>query len=637
MKKETIVLGLALCLLGGFAAGLLVRWPGSQPSTEGAEVTLSHPVLGPADALVKIIEISDFQCPYCARGALEVMPEVVGMFPGKVSVEFWHNPLDFHEFAEPAARAATAAHLQGKFEPMHDALFRNRKSLTPDRIVALAAEVGLDVERFKWDMADPRVARFVAADKAAVAAIGLSGTPMFLVNGRVVQGAQPPENFRTLIEEELKKAEEALAGGTDRTRLAEALATQNGADAKYIQFFVRGESALPAPVEEKKKKPAAAEADPSVVWRVLVDPADPAIGSPSAPATVVVFSDFQCPYSGKGTALLKRILEDQSGSVRVVFKNFPLPFHKEAFAASHVAMSAAARGKFWEFHDLLFANQKDLSRDALLGYVAELGLPKDEIAAELDAGKFKDLVQRHMSEGESVGVKGTPNFFINGRVIKGAKSYDEVRPLLEQEIARGKELLAKGVTTPYEELTRDGKVFEPFESRVSRFDMNGAGMLGDGKEVELVLFSDFQCPYCRTFAEPVKEVAKHYGPRARLVFMQFPLGFHKQAHLAAQASLAAAIQGKFWEMHDLLFENNKALERADLEKYAEKIGLNMARFRKDLDEGTWKGEVDRQMAAGKKAGVRGTPSLFVNGRQYVGGGRDAAAIVKAIDKHVLAR
>ncbi len=636
MKKEAIILGLALCLLGGFAAGLLVRWPGEQPARDRGEVKLTHPVLGPRDALVKIIEISDFQCPYCARGALEVMPEVLAMFPGKVAVEFWHNPLDFHENAEPAARAAVAAYLQGRFEAMHDALFRNRKSLSADRIVALAAEVGLDVERFKWDMADPRVARFVASDKAAVAAIGLSGTPMFLVNGRVVQGAQPPENFRSLIEEEIKKAEDALAGGTPREKLLEVLAQQNGVDAKYLQYFVHGESALPPPVEEKKKR-GAPEADASVVWRVPVDPSDPSIGSPSAPATIVVFSDFQCPYSAKGTALLKRILEDQADNVRVVFKNYPLPFHKEAFDASQVAMAAAARGKFWELHDVLFANQKDLSREALLGYAAEVGLSRDEVAAELQENRYKDLIQRHMAEGEAVGVKGTPNFFINGRVVKGAKSYDEVRPLIEKEIAQGKELLAKGIATPYEELTRDGKLFEPFEARVSQFDTNGAAVLGDGKEVELVLFSDFQCPYCKTFAQPIKEVAQHYGPRARLVFMQFPLAFHKQAHLAAQAALAASIQGKFWEMHDLMFENNKALGREDLEKYAARIGLDMDRFRKDLDEGTWKGEVDRQLEAGKKAGVRGTPTLLVNGRQYVGGGRDADSIVKAIDKHVLGR
>ncbi|MBM4353966.1 MAG: hypothetical protein FJ109_09275 [Deltaproteobacteria bacterium] len=636
MKKEVVILGLALCLLGGFAAGLLVRWPGGEVVKEPGTIKLTHPLIGPPDALVKIIEISDFQCPYCGRGALEVMPEVLRMFPGKVSVEFWNNPLDFHENAEPAARAALAAHLQGKFEPMQEALFRNRKALAADRIVALASEVGLDVERFKWDMADARVARFVASDKAAVAAIGLTGTPMFLVNGRVIQGAQPPENFRTLIDEELKKAEEALAGGTERGKLAEVLAQQNGADPKYIQFFVKGESPLP-PVDGEKKKQPAGDGDVSVIWRVPVDPSDPSIGSADAPATLVVFSDFQCPYSAKGTALLKRILEDQGDDVRVVFKNFPLPFHKDAFDAAQVSMSAAARGKFWEMHDLLYANQKDLSREALLGYAAEIGLPEAEVAAELEAKRHKELIYRHVSEGESVGVKGTPNFFINGRVVKGAKSYDDVRPLLEQEIARGRELLAQGEKAPYEKLTRDGKVFVPFETRMVQFDTAGAATRGEGREVELVLFSDFQCPYCKTFDQPVKDVADRYGSRARLVFMQFPLGFHKLAHLAAQAALAAAAQGKFWEMHDLLFANNKALERPDLERYAGRIGLDLERFRKELDEGTWKAEVDRQMAEGKKGGVRGTPTLFVNGRQYIGGGRDAAAIAKAIDKHVLAR
>lgn len=132
-------------------------------------------------------------------------------------------------------------------------------------------------------------------------------------------------------------------------------------------------------------------------------------------------------------------------------------------------------------------------------------------------------------------------------------------------------------------------------------------------KVTVVEFSDFQCPYCTRAAAVTKEVKEKYGDKVRFVFRQFPLSFHKEAHLAAQASLAAGAQGKFWEYHDILFENQKALERASLEKYAEQLGLDMAAFKKALDEGTYKDEVDADIELGNKIAVSGTPTMFING------------------------
>lgn len=133
----------------------------------------------------------------------------------------------------------------------------------------------------------------------------------------------------------------------------------------------------------------------------------------------------------------------------------------------------------------------------------------------------------------------------------------------------------------------------------------------------------------------MKEVQKHYGDdKASIVFKHFPLSFHKDAQLASEATMAAHAQGKFWEMHDKIFANQKQIKRPDLDRYAEEIGLDMARFKAALDNGEFTARVKADMAEGQKAGVRGTPSIYVNGRKYQGQ-RDAKSMIAIIDKEIV--
>ena len=112
--------------------------------------------------------------------------------------------------------------------------------------------------------------------------------------------------------------------------------------------------------------------------------------------------------------------------------------------------------------------------------------------------------------------------------------------------------------------------------------------------------------------------------------MHQPLPFHDKAHLAAEATMAAHAQGKFWEMHDALFANQKALDRADLESYAQRIGLDMPKFKAALDSGAYKARVDADAAAGTKVGASGTPTFFINGWRLVGA-QPVDAFKKIID------
>lgn len=132
----------------------------------------------------------------------------------------------------------------------------------------------------------------------------------------------------------------------------------------------------------------------------------------------------------------------------------------------------------------------------------------------------------------------------------------------------------------------------------------------------IVEFSDFECPYCGRAHPVLQQLLSEYEGRVRLVFKQFPLSAHPHAAAAARAAVAAGNQGKFWEMHDLLFEHQRQLEEEDLLGYAEQIGLDMDRFRADLASAETQARVEADKDQGQRLGVEGTPTFFVDGRRF---------------------
>ncbi len=132
-------------------------------------------------------------------------------------------------------------------------------------------------------------------------------------------------------------------------------------------------------------------------------------------------------------------------------------------------------------------------------------------------------------------------------------------------------------------------------------------------KVTVVEFSDFQCPYCSRAATAVDEIKKKYGDRVHFVFRQFPLPMHENARGAAEAALAANAQGKFWEFHDKMFQNQSKLTRESLEEFAKEAGLNVPEFKKALDGKTFAADVDADVKLGESVAVNGTPTMFING------------------------
>ncbi len=177
--------------------------PANDAAAAVAEITTEGlPVKGKADAKVKIVECSDFDCPYCQRSQT-TLKQIEETYGDKVAIYFRHNPLPMHPQAEPAHRAAIAAGEQGKFWEMHDKLFADKAARSEEQMAAFAQELGLDVGKWRKAFNSADAAETVKRDLEECRKLGVSGVPAFFVNGESIRGAQPFENFKPLIDKAL--------------------------------------------------------------------------------------------------------------------------------------------------------------------------------------------------------------------------------------------------------------------------------------------------------------------------------------------------------------------------------------------------------------------------------------------------
>ncbi|HET9603233.1 MAG TPA: thioredoxin domain-containing protein [Gemmatimonadales bacterium] len=151
-----------------------------------------------------------------------------------------------------------------------------------------------------------------------------------------------------------------------------------------------------------------------------VNDADHVAGSADAPITLVEYGDFECSHCGRAHLILQRLQEQLGADLRLVFRNFPVrESHPHAQHAAEAAESASERGEFWAMHDRLFEHQDALEDEDLLDYAAAIGLDRDAVAEDLDAGTFASKVRDEFMDGIRSGVNGTPTFFVNGQRYDG--------------------------------------------------------------------------------------------------------------------------------------------------------------------------------------------------------------------------
>ena len=169
--------------------------------------------------------------------------------------------------------------------------------------------------------------------------------------------------------------------------------------------------------------------------QVDVLPEDPSRGPADAPIVLVEFSDFQCPYCQRATETIAQLVEQYGDQIRLVYKDYPLPSHPEAFKAAEAGNCANEQGLFWELHDKMFETQDALDVEALKTYATELGLDEGAFAACLDEGRFAAHVEGDLALGREYGVSSTPTIFINGRTVMGAVPFETFDEIIQEELA----------------------------------------------------------------------------------------------------------------------------------------------------------------------------------------------------------
>jgi protein-disulfide isomerase len=379
-------------------------------------------------------------------------------------------------------------------------------------------------------------------------------------------------------------------------------------------------------------------------YRVPVDGL-PMLGDAHALVTIVEFTDYQCPFSARADSTIAQLRATYGADVRVAVASHPLPFHDRARPAALAVLAAAAQGKFEAMHAQLFKGERTLDEGQILAAARDAGLDLATFEAARTSAVVGTQLDAMMALGKTLGVTGTPTFFINGRLVVGAQPIATFQSVVEEEIARAQALVTAGMKREdvYAAVTA-----HPTATSIPSAEPGAGACAGDGEckgkggdsligtkvesmrvdgaptrgpasaPVTIVEFTDFECPFCARAEERVTAISAEYGSRVRIVYKSLPLPFHDHARLAAKAALAAGLQGKFWEYHDALFTHQNALGRASLDGYAKTLGLDVARFDRDIDSAALEAAIVADEADAKGLDAGGTPTFFVNGRRVVG-------------------
>jgi len=161
----------------------------------------------------------------------------------------------------------------------------------------------------------------------------------------------------------------------------------------------------------------------------------PARGPEKATVTVIEFSDYECPFCKRAEETVKKVLSTYGDKIRFVYRHYPLEFHAHARPAAEASACAGAQGKFWEYHDKLWT-QSDLSEEKLKALAGEVGLDQAKFDECFKNKQFKADIDKDMADASSVGVTGTPAFFINGRMLSGAQPFEKFKEIIDEELAR---------------------------------------------------------------------------------------------------------------------------------------------------------------------------------------------------------
>jgi protein-disulfide isomerase len=202
--------------------------------------------------------------------------------------------------------------------------------------------------------------------------------------------------------------------------------------------------------------------DESATYRVGLGLPGHSRGPEDALVTIVVFSEFECPFSARAAASLAALESDHPGDIRLVYRHLPLRAHVRAHLAAEASVAAARQGKFWEFHDLLYRHEGPRERAVLEWYAERLGLDMGAFRSALDDRRFLDVVSGDTATAYALGIGATPTLVINGRVVRGALPYPRLDAIVVERLKEARALVKQGVprSEVYATLMRDADIVE---------------------------------------------------------------------------------------------------------------------------------------------------------------------------------
>lgn len=393
--------------------------PGFDPRTVYKVPRGRAPASGPPDAPVTIVAWSDYACGYCNR-VQPTLDQLARLYPGQL--RWVHRTLPLDDDETLASEAALAADAQGRFRPMNDRLYAAGGHVDRASVELFARELGLDMVRFRADLDTRAYRASIEADMADARRLGVFGTPTFFVNGRPIQGNGQLAVFVEVVDQELARA------------------AQHPAD--YDALVAAGKPAADAPPDTTNEL---LSLHPTTLYRVGLGLPGHQSGRDDALVTIVAWGDFECPFCAKQAPVLAHLRAKYKDDVRIVYRHFAMSFHRSAALAAEAAVAAAEQGKFWAFHDQVFAHVGHLARTDLEQFAAAAGLDLAKFRAALDDRRYRDAVVAELASAAALGVDGTPTMFINGAPVGGARDAPTMERLVEAHLTRARELVKTGI------------------------------------------------------------------------------------------------------------------------------------------------------------------------------------------------
>ena len=571
---------------------------------------------GPQDAPVTVVNFSDFQCPFSKR-SVDLMENIMKRYDGKVRYVFKHFPLSFHKWAKPASYAAVAAQNQGKFWEYYAKLYSDVKNINDEVLVNYAKELKLDMDKFEADRKSAETAAKVQADITQGSLFGIRGTPTLFINGVRLVGANSAKMEET-ITKQIAAGEQLKAKGVKNP---------------YAEIVKNGKTKFIPP---KREAPAVSQD----VYKVEVPAHAPVWGAEDALVTIVLFDDFECPFCSKLYATYEQLKNDYEGKIRIAFVNLPLGFHKKAKDAAYAAAAAHKQGKFWEVYSFLFTRQKEWNKvenfkEWLESKKEELPVEWEQFQKDLENKNIENLVAEDIKTATSLGLRGTPASFVNGRFISGALPIESFKKVIDEEFKKAEGKGLKGDAL-YREIIKDGKPVvakangnkaekeDPNKIYSVKLSGNEASKGAKNPKVTIIEFSDFQCPFCSKAFATVEGTAEKYKNDVKIVYKNFPLGFHKEAKPAALfAHAVKRLYGdeKFFKLASILYAKQGEWKNGTEEKfqaYAKEIGADWTKVKAEIAKPETEKAVAEDINEANNQNIRSVPAFFVNGKKVSG-------------------